>query len=207
MTAVNPGVSLETTCCVNPPCLIAVVEDSASRVVGSHPPLDEFTTPVQQGQIATEQCPKYPGTDCCRRDDRTWYLRQFAGDTGFDISSGRLCEVFRVGDRRYEGEMCVLHAGENPDDFTAAGGGKSTIPRPFGVVKRRGPWAPNKNWAQERGPHSGRDQVVNFSYSLSEIWLWPAGYKPCFAGSRTRPCAHMYAWTSFCLTGLFLQSI
>ena len=40
-----------------------------------------------------------------------------AGDTGFDTRWERQCEVLRVGDRHYEGQVRVLHAGENPDDF------------------------------------------------------------------------------------------
>ena len=58
MAAVTTGVSLDTTGFVNPPCLItavAVVEASASRVVGSLPLLDEVATTVHQEQIAAEQ--------------------------------------------------------------------------------------------------------------------------------------------------------
>ena len=40
-----------------------------------------------------------------------------AGDTGFDTRWERQCEVLRVGDRHYEGQLRVLHAGENPVDF------------------------------------------------------------------------------------------
>ena len=29
----------------------------------------------------------------------------------------RQCEVLRVGDRHHEGQLRVLHVGENPDDF------------------------------------------------------------------------------------------
>ena len=102
-----------------------------------------------------------------------------AGDTGFDT---------RWRMRQYEGQLHVLHAGENPDDFrsghwipfpcfrpmasahvSAATGGKSMIPHPYGVVKRRGPGALHKYWAQVRGPHSGRDEIDNFSGILAEI--------------------------------------
>ena len=55
MAAVTTGVSLDTICLVNPPCPLAVVGASASRVVGSLPLLNEFTTPVHQEQIAAEQ--------------------------------------------------------------------------------------------------------------------------------------------------------
>ena len=74
----------------------------------------------------------------------------------------------------------------------AAGSGcENMILRPYGVVQRRGPGALYKYWAQERGPHFGRDQIVTFSYSASEIGLWPAGYNPCFCRQLDAPCAHM----------------
>ena len=53
-TAVATGVSLDTTGFVNPPYPTAV-EASASHVVGSLPPLDEFTAPVYQEQFVAEQ--------------------------------------------------------------------------------------------------------------------------------------------------------
>ena len=55
MAADTTGDSLDTTSFVNPPCLVAVVEASASRVVGSLSLLDEFTTPVHQEQIVADQ--------------------------------------------------------------------------------------------------------------------------------------------------------
>ena len=39
------------------------------------------------------------------------------GDTGFNTGWACQCEVLRVGDRQYEGQLRVLHAVENPDDF------------------------------------------------------------------------------------------
>ena len=51
----------------------------------------------------------------------------------------------------------------------AATGCEDVIPRPYGVVERRGPGALCKQWAQERGPHFGRDQIDNFSGILAEI--------------------------------------
>ena len=41
----------------------------------------------------------------------------YVGDTGFDTSWSlhcRHCEVFRIGDRDYEGQVRVLHADEDP---------------------------------------------------------------------------------------------
>ena len=94
---------------------------------------------------------------------------------------------------------------------------KNMILRPYGVVKRWGPATLYKYWAQERGPCFGRDQIDNFSsilaeirsttspvfwptvtlsYSVSETGLWPAGYKPCFAGSQTR-CVRICAFLGF----------
>ena len=46
---------------------------------------------------------------------------------------------------------------------SAAAGGHSMVPRPYDMVKCRGPGALFKYWAQERGPHSGRDQIDKFS--------------------------------------------
>ena len=51
----------------------------------------------------------------------------------------------------------------------AATGCENMIPRPYGVVQRRGSGALFKYWAQERGPHFGRDQIDNFSSILAEI--------------------------------------
>ena len=51
----------------------------------------------------------------------------------------------------------------------AATGCENMIPRPYGVVQRRGPGALFKYWAQERGRHFGRDQIDNFSDVLAEI--------------------------------------
>ena len=45
----------------------------------------------------------------------------------------------------------------------ASTGCEYLIPRPYGLVQRRGPGALYKYWAQERGPHFGRDQFDNFS--------------------------------------------
>ena len=88
-----------------------------------------------------------------------------------------------------KGEIRVLHAGDNPDDFrsgrwipihcfspvasayvsAAATGCNNMIPRPYGVVQRTGPGALYKYWVQERGLHFGRDQIDNFSGILAEI--------------------------------------
>ena len=96
-------------------------------------------------------------------------------DIGFDTWWEQQCEVLRVGDRHYEGQLRVLHSHENPDDFRSGvwipthcfqpngkrvctrrrTGCENMIPRPPGVVKRRGSGALYKYWAQERGPHFG----------------------------------------------------
>lgn len=52
---ITTDVSLTTTGFVNPPCPITIVEASASHVVGSLPPLDEFTAPVHQEQFVAGQ--------------------------------------------------------------------------------------------------------------------------------------------------------
>ena len=51
----------------------------------------------------------------------------------------------------------------------AATGCENMIPRPYVVVQRRVSGALYKYWAQERGPHFGRDQMDNFSDILAEI--------------------------------------
>ena len=86
------------------------------------------------------------------------------------------------------------------------------IPRPYGVVKRRGPEALYKYWAQERGPHFGRDQIDNFSSILAEtrsttspvFWPRPDRDPPvlrvrdrALASRPDAPCAHM-CFTNSC---------
>jgi len=65
-----------------------------------------------------------------------------AGDTGFDTRWERQCEVLRVGDCHYEGQLRVLHAGENPDDFRSGRWIPTHCYRPDGkrVCVRRCHW-------------------------------------------------------------------
>ena len=67
-----------------------------------------------------------------------------AGDRDFATRWARQCEVLRVGDRHYEGEIRVLHAGENPDDFRSGTWIPTHCFRPDGkrvcIHRRRGWW-------------------------------------------------------------------
>ena len=58
-------------------------------------------TPAVQQIVAEETTQNITSTPVC------------AGDTGIDTQWERQ----RVGDRHYEGQLHVLHAGEDPDDF------------------------------------------------------------------------------------------
>ena len=89
----------------------------------------------------------------------------------------------------------------------AATGCKNMIPRPYGVG---GPGRYTNGGHRNEdlimpeirsttSPVFGRDQIVTLSNSVSEIGLWPAGYKSCFffAGSWTRSvrtCAFLGFW-------------
>ena len=55
VAAVTTGASLDTTSFVHSPCLVTDVEASASHVVGSLPPLGEFTAPVHQERTVAKQ--------------------------------------------------------------------------------------------------------------------------------------------------------
>ena len=56
------------------------------------------------------------------------------------------------------GPMASAHV-----SIAAAAGGNNMIPRPYEVVKRRGPGAQNKHW------YFGRDQIDNSSGIVAEI--------------------------------------
>ena len=80
-----------------------LVADTAAAPVGACA-VSSPTSAVQQ-IVAEETTQNITNTPVC------------AGDTGFDTWWERQSEVLRVGDRHHEGEIRVLHAGENLDDF------------------------------------------------------------------------------------------
>ena len=73
--------------------------------------------------------------------------------------------------------------------IAAAAGGNNMIPRPNVVVKRRWPRAPYKYLAQERGPHSGRGQVVTFVFSVSKIGHDQPDTGPALQAAGSAVCA------------------
>ena len=141
------------------------------------------------------------------------YVRQpvCVGYTGFETKWARQFEVVRVGNRHYEGEIRVLHAGENRDDFRSGtripihcfrpDGQRVYVHRCTGCRQQydtssiRVGSAPGARDASQKlgtrtmsttSPVFGRDQIETFVYSVLEIGHRPAGCKPCFAGSQTR---------------------
>ena len=65
------------------------------------------------------------------------------GDTGFNIVNGRHCEVIRIGFGYYAGQVRLLHADEDPDNFRSSSWLRLGLFRP--VDKR----------ARIRGPDEG----------------------------------------------------
>ena len=120
------------------------------------------------------------------------------GDTGFDTRWARQCEVVRVGNRHYEGQVHGYQftaSGPRPNAYVsiaATAEGNNMMPRPYEVVKRREPRALHPNWAQERGPgrqllrYFGRDQIVNFFEKVAEDRSRPSS-TPCRRSGAAQP--------------------
>ena len=68
------------------------------------------------------------------------------GDTGFDTWWSHHCEVIRIGDRHFEGEIRVLYAPENPDDFRSGRWIPTRCFRPDGKRARLDPEHLGKLW-------------------------------------------------------------
>ena len=157
MAAVNTGVNLDTTGVVNPRCFITAVETSAPQIDGSFSPLDESAAPVynkiHQLLLTSERLEK----TCEQFELTTKRIRETAemptpaatssasahvahdvalhpgvdvSDTSFDLSpsfSAHRCEAIRIGDRDFAGQIRVLYANENPNDWRSG----RWIPRRF----------------------------------------------------------------------------
>ena len=64
------------------------------------------------------------------------------GDTGFDNMSGRHCEVMRIGDRAYEGQVRILYAEEDPYLWASGTWIRLCHFRPDGKRARFTPYSP-----------------------------------------------------------------
>ena len=136
----------DTSGFVNPQISTTAVEASSPQDDDAISSLDEYSVPVyikihqllpmsERLEMTCEnaEMPTPAATSCASAHiphDVAPLPDVAIGDTGFNIASishTRRCEIIRIGDRDFTGQVRVLYAHENPDDWISG----SWIPRRF----------------------------------------------------------------------------